>query len=67
MLLKRHHLAKFAARPWVASNAPAKCEVDRMNGSQDMRRTDRQTDTHTHIHTHTHRLLALRSERACSE
>ena len=28
------------ALPWVLSNTPAKCEVDRMNGCRDNRRTD---------------------------
>ncbi len=48
-------LADFwrAARPnnftldtalWVLSNTPDKCEVDRMNGCRDNRRTDGQTD-----------------------
>ncbi len=32
------------ALPWVLNNTPAKCEVDRMNGCQDNRRKDRQTD-----------------------
>ncbi len=33
------------ALPWVLSNTPATCEVDRMNGCPDNRRTDRQTET----------------------
>ncbi len=34
------------ALPWVLRNTPAKCEVDRMNGCRDNRRTDRQIDRH---------------------
>ncbi len=33
------------ALPWVLSNTPAKCEVDRMNGCPDNQRTDRQTES----------------------
>lgn len=34
----------LSAFPWVLSNKPAKCEVDRMAGFQDMLMTYRQTE-----------------------
>ena len=67
------------ALPWVLSDTPAKCEVDRMNSCRENRRTDRHTystystyihtyihTVHTYIHTYIHTNMYTETLSICS-